>query len=498
MAGISRATAQLFGTTGLTPASGFAGAANSDLSTEIGSSNTVANIQSGISGEWAAGWLAATLGSSKFPAIEDLNAVDLVFSTQIAYLLERGIPEYDAGTTYNIGDICRAVGLSTIYKSLINANTGNALSNGTDWQFCGDLANIAGAISEQTITGANHALAAADTTFFTKRSNGGVAMVDTAPGTSGALANGEFGYYQNVDATASLTIGVGSGGTLNQGLLTGNVIILPGELWLWQSQGTGVYNWQRISSAVLHAAPVQGASRGLKGKWVSNTTANFTANEIVLEDTNGNTRKINAFNQTVNSAVSGAGGVTSALAANIWYGIWAIFNPTTGVESVIMDVSFAAPTLPAGYTFAALISFVFSDASSHLFGFQQVKDYWQFMVGSNQTVAQIIGSGVAGNPSAGTYAAASIVGFVPAGILNLKIFVGINNAGSTGDVMAAPNASYGGFNSTTNPPQLAFQNSSQAGLVSDDMVLPDGATAVQWASSSTGAYIGIFGFHLNT
>jgi len=133
MAGITRATAQLFATTGLTPTGGFGAGANGVVTTEAGSSNTLSNIQTGQSGSWAAGWLAATLGSTKFPAIEDMNSVDNYLTTQIAYLLERGIPEYDAGTTYNIGDVTRPVGGFPLYTSLTNANTGNALSNGTYW-----------------------------------------------------------------------------------------------------------------------------------------------------------------------------------------------------------------------------------------------------------------------------------------------------------------------------------------------------------------------------
>jgi hypothetical protein len=142
MAGPARVTQALFSTTGLTPTGGFAAAANGTVTTEAGSSNTPANIMTGQSGEWAAGWLAATLGSSKFPAIEDMNGVNYVLTYQLAYLLERGIPEYDAGTSYNIGDITRQAATGNLYLSLINANLGNALSNGSDWKFCGNIEQL--------------------------------------------------------------------------------------------------------------------------------------------------------------------------------------------------------------------------------------------------------------------------------------------------------------------------------------------------------------------
>src|SRR5579859_8005511 len=72
-------------------------------------------------GAWSTGWSAAWVGN--FPALNDENAVDYVHSTQIAYLLQRGIPEYDAATTYYTGCFCSFN--STVYVSTANNNTGN-------------------------------------------------------------------------------------------------------------------------------------------------------------------------------------------------------------------------------------------------------------------------------------------------------------------------------------------------------------------------------------
>ena len=146
MAGITRATAAIFSTTGLTPTAGFGAAANGTTTTEAGTSNSVSNIQTGTSGAWAGGWISAVLGASKFPAVEDMNAINNVFSTQIAYILERGIPEYDAGTSYNTGDIARGIGLTTLYASVGNGNIGNALSNATYWTFLCDLAGLTASV----------------------------------------------------------------------------------------------------------------------------------------------------------------------------------------------------------------------------------------------------------------------------------------------------------------------------------------------------------------
>lgn len=231
MAGISRTTAVLFGTTGLTPTGGFGAAANGVLTTEAGSSNTVSNIQTGQSGLWAGGWLGAVLGASKFPAIEDMNAVDNVFSTQIAYILERGIPEYDAGTTYNTGDIARDVGLTTLYKSVGDANIGHALNNATYWTFLCDLANLASNYyNGGTTTGSANAqvLASVSPSGFSL-SNNGATVVCTAGFTNSGSAT------INVSGTGATTIYKNSGS--GPVVLTGSEIVAGATIFLTVNTG---------------------------------------------------------------------------------------------------------------------------------------------------------------------------------------------------------------------------------------------------------------------
>lgn len=97
-----------------------------------GATITPAIVQ-GLS-QFASGWFGAaistTLGYS--PTMEDRNALDYLWSYQAAYVLQLGIPEWDAGTTYYIGSIAQN-GVGTLYNSKINTNLNNALSNGTDW-----------------------------------------------------------------------------------------------------------------------------------------------------------------------------------------------------------------------------------------------------------------------------------------------------------------------------------------------------------------------------
>lgn len=72
--------------------------------------------------EWLLGWAAAVVGNNS-PALEDFNGVFLALTQQIAYALQSGVPEYDAGTTYFEFGICRKDGVT--YVSLVDDNVGN-------------------------------------------------------------------------------------------------------------------------------------------------------------------------------------------------------------------------------------------------------------------------------------------------------------------------------------------------------------------------------------
>lgn len=85
------------------------------------------------SAPWLLGWNNATLGASKFPAIEDMNAVDYVHSSQIAYILQQGIAEYDAGTTYYLFSRCTDPNTGITYISQANANINNPLTDAAHW-----------------------------------------------------------------------------------------------------------------------------------------------------------------------------------------------------------------------------------------------------------------------------------------------------------------------------------------------------------------------------
>jgi hypothetical protein len=79
---------------------------------------------------WDEGWKAATV-NNQAPALQDLNAVDYLTTRQIAYILQAGVPEYDATTTHYIDDICRSGG--SLHRSIVDDNTGNAVTDTSKW-----------------------------------------------------------------------------------------------------------------------------------------------------------------------------------------------------------------------------------------------------------------------------------------------------------------------------------------------------------------------------
>lgn len=109
-----------------------------------GGPGTISNVLATIMGlpAWASGWLSATIGAAKFPCLEEIQAIDYVVTTQIAYLLQEGIPEYDVATTYYADSIVKKVGTYQLYGSVTNANIGNALTDPTNWLLLCDLSTI--------------------------------------------------------------------------------------------------------------------------------------------------------------------------------------------------------------------------------------------------------------------------------------------------------------------------------------------------------------------
>lgn len=81
--------------------------------------------------QYLGGWFDAVIGLNA-PAIEDMNALFYLISYQLAYILQTGMPEWDAGTTYYIGQFASFDG--DIFVSISDNNLNNATTDLNNWK----------------------------------------------------------------------------------------------------------------------------------------------------------------------------------------------------------------------------------------------------------------------------------------------------------------------------------------------------------------------------
>ena len=119
----------------------FASQANADQIAVFGSMKTgtpdySSDVEELQSAEYLQGWSDAIL-DDKAPFLEEMNGVQYGLSYQTAYMLQEGIPEYDANTNYSDTTVLKAIDANNnviLYHSLKADNLGNPLSDTTSWQ----------------------------------------------------------------------------------------------------------------------------------------------------------------------------------------------------------------------------------------------------------------------------------------------------------------------------------------------------------------------------
>lgn len=127
MAKLSRIYQKIFGSSGST--SDFNEIGSAAAGTPVTTKN-LETIQS--ASNFLDGWAACILGNGS-PMLEDMNAMDFLLTSQLAYLFQAGIPEWDDETTYYIGSIAQD-GNGVAYISLIDTNLNQALTNTAAWK----------------------------------------------------------------------------------------------------------------------------------------------------------------------------------------------------------------------------------------------------------------------------------------------------------------------------------------------------------------------------
>jgi hypothetical protein len=182
---------------------------------------------------WLTGWVTATIGTSKFPCIEEMNAVENVHSAQIAYLLQQGIAEYDAGTTYYVGNIVVEPSTFKLYGSATDSNIGNAVSNATYWTYLCDLSTIGDVFPSYV------AVTATTGTLTLDTAQTGAKVINIIGAITGNVAvklasTSSIGHWLIVNGTTGNF-------TLTVGYLTGTTVTIPRGKSVWvYGDGTNI------------------------------------------------------------------------------------------------------------------------------------------------------------------------------------------------------------------------------------------------------------------
>lgn len=148
---LPRVTSVLFGSTG--PATDF-GQFGSKTAAAPQTQSDFASLSAFIAGcqalaAWVTGWTAAAVGAAFNPYLEDENGAYKVFSYYINQLCERGVSDWDAGTTYYKGaEVQDPAGSGQRFVSLTDNNLNNALPLGASnaqWLWDNPPVNAVGA-----------------------------------------------------------------------------------------------------------------------------------------------------------------------------------------------------------------------------------------------------------------------------------------------------------------------------------------------------------------
>lgn len=84
---------------------------------------------------YSTGWAAAVITNKNFPPIEEVTGVLKTLSYQNCYLLQEGIPIWDAGTEYSATSVVKSFSGNTLtfYKSKVDGNINHSITDDDYW-----------------------------------------------------------------------------------------------------------------------------------------------------------------------------------------------------------------------------------------------------------------------------------------------------------------------------------------------------------------------------
>jgi hypothetical protein len=207
----------------------------------------------------------------------------------------------------------------------------------------GDLIVGTGADAVDNLpVGANNTFLVPDSSLPTGLKWIAAAVARLAMGFSAIAAKGDL-----FAGTAADTIGTVTAGSDGQ-VLQANSLETPGVKWVSPASPTGA--GKNIAARTNAAAPT--------------TTIDMTADELVVRNSTGGALLLTTVSVSALISASGANGLdTGAEAGNTWYYGWVIYNPATATVAGLLSTSATAPTMPAGYTYKALVTAVRNGAT---------------------------------------------------------------------------------------------------------------------------------------
>lgn len=223
------------------------------------------------------------------------------------------------------------------------------------------------------------------------------------------------------------------------------------------------------------------------------TAVRFTADSVVLAEVGGNRSLRAALSgstvYTLRPVGSGGHLDTGVAAANSWYNVFVIYNPTTQTLSGLFSLSATAPVMPSGFTFRARLGTLRTNASG---SFEQTIQY------NRKTYyvafAPVVASGAIGTYSATApvYSNVSVAAAIPPTARRIGINATNFATGAATNVSIAPNPAYGGVQSAQ-PPHIHL--SSSIAIAQSAWMHTTGNIAV--ASAGAGARVIAYGWEDN-
>lgn len=265
----------------------------------------------------------------------------------------------------------------------------------------------------------------------------------------------------NAHASGNLTLDGNASETIDG---ASSIVIPPGRGVIVETDGT---NWRTHGQNWLDTfytrRPIAGGYRNLRITVTSATAVDVDADAITLENSDGESYRAKNVDLTLGMGSTGANGRDAGSeAADEWYSVWVIYNPTTDTVAGLLvdkDTAEGSITMPSGYTFKARVGWVRNDGSSNLYRTIQKGNVAVYVVGTNPTAPRSLASGTAGNPVTGpTWLTVSVSGVVPPSAAEIMLRLGSVALVSASDEnsAAAPNNSYGVVTSSTNMPPLTL------------------------------------------